>query len=199
VLSTLFQAQKSSRWTLTCRLGLAVFAMLWMIVSHAMAQTEAANEYQIKAVFLFNFTQFVEWPTTAFADSQEPIVIGILGDDPFGSYLDDTVRGEKVDNRALVVRRYRRAEDIDGCQILFISRSEAARTEQIIAQLKDRSILTVSDADGFGRRGGMVRFIAENSRIKLRINVVAAKAAGLTISSKLLRVAEIVGSEKAGQ
>ena len=171
--------------------------MLWMVVAHAAAQT-TTSEYQVKAVFLFNFTQFVDWPQKAFSDPQEPIVIGVLGDDPFGNYLDDTVRGEKVDNRPLVVRRYHAAEDIDGsCQVLFISRSEAARTEQIIAHLKDRSILTVSDEDEFGRRGGMVRFIAENSRIKLRINVAAAKAAGLTISSKLLRVAEIVSSDKA--
>jgi hypothetical protein len=161
------------------------------------AQVGAAEEYQVKAVFLFNFTQFVGWPAAAPANAQTPIVIGILGDDPFGSYLDDTVRGEKVGDRPLIVRHYRRLEDVDDCQILFISRSEAPRFEQISTRLKDRSILTVSDADQSGKRGGIVRFVTENDRVKLRISVSSAKIAGLTISSKLLRVAEI--DDGAGQ
>ncbi|HET6546334.1 MAG TPA: YfiR family protein [Rhodanobacteraceae bacterium] len=150
------------------------------------------RDYQVKAVFLFNFTQFVGWPSGAFGDSQEPIVIGVLGDDPFGAYLDETVRGERVDSRSLVVRRYRDTADLDaaGCQVLFISESEAGRLEQDVARLRDRSILTVSDLDGFVDRGGMIQFVTENNRVKLRINADAAKAAGLTISSKLLRVAD---------
>jgi hypothetical protein len=172
----------------------AVFcALLAVSMSSATAaQTGTAQEYQVKAVFLFNFTQFVGWPPTR-ADGKTPIVIGILGDDPFGSYLDDTVRGEKVGDRPLIVRRYRRIEDVDDCQILFISRSEAVRSEQIAARLKDRSILTVSDADPSGVNAAIVQFVTKNDRVKLRIDVSSARDAGLTISSKLLRVAEIVG------
>jgi hypothetical protein len=169
--------------------------LLWMVAVHAMGQAPTQREYQVKAVFLFNFTRFVDWPAAAFADAQQPIVICILGDDPFGSYLDDTVRGEKVDNRSLVVRRLQHVDDFDACQILFVSGSEAGRVEEVVALLKGRSILTVSDADAFGKRGGMVRFVAENNRIRLRVNVAAARAAGLTISSKLLRVAEITSNE----
>jgi YfiR/HmsC-like len=173
----------------------AVSALLSLLISpmtasSAMAAQTGAQEYQVKAVFLFNFTQFVGWPS-ASEDAQTPIVIGILGDDPFGSYLDDTVRGEKVGDRPLIVRRYRHLEDVDDCQILFISRSEAIHFEQIAARLKDRSILTVSDADQSGKRGGIVRFVTEKDRVKLHISVNSAKDAGLTISSKLLRVAEI--------
>jgi len=156
------------------------------------AQAEAPPEYQLKAVFLFNFAQFVDWPPEAFPESKTPIVIGILGEDPFGAYLDETVRDEKVNHRPLTVQRYRRVEEIEACHILFISRSEADRLGQILASLKDRNMLTVGDADGFTERGGMVRFVIEKNKIRLRINLKAAKAARLTISSKLLRPAEIV-------
>ena len=156
------------------------------------AETTSPQEPQVKAVFLFNFAQFVEWPTNAFPEAQTPLVIGVLGDDPFGAYLDETVRGERVNNRSLVVRRFRRVEDIQICHVLFISQSEAERLDQILAGLKGRTILTVSDTESFSRRGGMIRFVTEKNKIRLRINLEAAKAARLTISSKLLRPAEIV-------
>jgi hypothetical protein len=155
-----------------------------------------ALEYQIKAVFLFNFAQFVDWPVTAFADGDSPLVIGILGDDPFGHYLDEAVKGEKVNNRPMVIRRFSRVEDAVGCHILFISRSERARLGQILDQLKDRSVLTVGDMDGFSQLGGMIRFAMENNKVRLKINLRAAKAAHLMISSKLLRPAEIVSSRR---
>jgi hypothetical protein len=156
------------------------------------AQTAAAGEYQLKAVFLFNFAQFVEWPPQAFTDPRTPLIIGVLGEDPFGAFLDDTVRDERVNNRPLAVQRYRRVEDIKSCHILFISRSETGRLEQIFAGLKGRSVLTVSDVVGFAQHGGMIRFVTEKNKIRLRINLEAAKAANLTISSKLLRPAEII-------
>ena len=177
---------------------LTLLALLSLLGSQLCAQTPGAQEYQIKAVFLFNFTQFVEWPADAFADAQSPIVIGLLGDDPFGAYLDDTVRGEKVDGRPLVVLRYRTLEDVKACHVLFIGRSEAARVKETLAQLKGRSILTVGDQESFGRQGGMIRFVTANNRIRLRVNIEAIKAAGLAISSKLLRVAEIATTEGPG-
>jgi hypothetical protein len=156
------------------------------------AQTAPSREYQVKAVFLFNFAQFVEWPPAVFAGANSPIVIGVLGEDPFGAYLDETVRGEKVDNRPLEVQRYRRVDDIKTCHVLFISRSEGNRLEQILVSLKDRSLLIVGDGDDFVQRGGMIRLATAQNRIRLIINVEAAKAANLTISSKLLRSAEVM-------
>ena len=156
------------------------------------AQPASSREYQVKAVFLFNFAQFVEWPTNAFPEVQTPFVIGVLGEDPFGAYLDETVRGEKVNNRSLVVERYRRAEEIKTCHVLFISRSEVNRLAEILANLKGRNILTVGDAESFAQRGGMIRFVTEKNKLRLKVNLEAAKAANLTISSKLLRSAEIV-------
>ena len=153
-------------------------------------------EYQLKAVFLFNFAQFVEWPASAFPNSMTPLVIGILGDDPFGPYLDETVRGETVNDRPLVVRRYRSVEEITVCHILFISRREDRRIKGILDSLRVRSVLTVSDADRFATRGGMIRFVTDHKRIRFRINLEAARAASLTLSSKLLRPAEIVPAGK---
>jgi hypothetical protein len=158
----------------------------------AQNQTPGVREYQIKAVFLFNFAQFVDWPPESFPDAQAPLVIGILGKDPFGPYLDEAVKGEKVNNRAMVIRRYTNVNDVADCQILFISQSEAARLDQILERLRGRSILTVGDMEGFSQLGGMIRFVIENSKVRLRINIKAAKQAHLTISSKLLRPAEIV-------
>ncbi|HXF09437.1 MAG TPA: YfiR family protein [Desulfuromonadaceae bacterium] len=163
--------------------------------SKVSAQTVSSKEIQIKAVFLFNFAEFVEWPTNAFVDPHAPLVIGVLGEDPFGSFLDDTVRGETVNGHPLAVRRYQDVSEIKDCHILFISRSEADRLEQIVAALKDRNILTVGDFDGFAQRGGIIRFVTDK-KIHLRINLEMAKAANLTISSKLLRPSEIVQAGK---
>jgi hypothetical protein len=156
------------------------------------AQTAISTEYQIKAVFLFNFAQFVQWPPSAFSGVDTPLVIGVLGENPFGAYLDDTVRGEKVDNRSLVVEHYRAVDEIKACHVLFISRSEGTRLEQIFASLKDRSILVVGDGDDFVQRGGTIRLATYQNKIRLIVNVEAAKLVNLTISSKLLRAAELV-------
>ena len=160
------------------------------------AQAARAPEYQVKAVFLFNFAQFVDWPASAFPDSTAPLVIGVLGDDPFGPYLDETVRGETVRGRPLAIRRYQTIDDVKTCHILFVSPSEEDRLEDILASLKHRAILTVSDGAGFAERGGMIRLVSERNKIRMRINVAAAEGVQLTISSKLLRAAEIVTQGK---
>jgi hypothetical protein len=180
--------------------GLQALAGTWCVVwglmfpgaPGASAQSGPSREYQIKAVFLFNFAQFVEWPATAFASASSPIVIGVLGENPFGDYLDETVRGEKVENRPLVIERYLQVDEIKTCHVLFISRSEAPRLEQILLSLKTRSILIVGDGDDFVNRGGMIRLATAQNKIRLIINVGPAKAANLTISSKLLRSAEVM-------
>jgi hypothetical protein len=190
-------AQRLKRGRFLLRwLCLAVVLLLCADGTRVAAEEAATQEYQVKAVFLFNFTQFVDWPLEAFSGVDQPIVIGVIGDDPFGTYLDQTVHGEKVNNRPLLIRRFRHGDDVGTCHVLFISQSETSRLDQIIAGLHGRSVLTVSDLPGFGRRGGMIRFVMENNRVKLRINADAAKAAGLMLSSKLLRVAEIVTAGK---
>lgn len=177
----------------TRRQWLASFGLAaLLLLGAAPPQAAAPTEYQVKAVFLFNFSQFVTWPAQAFPEAQNPLIIGVLGDDPFGADLDEIVRGETVNGHPLAVRRFRRVEDIDDCHILFINAAEEARLEQILRKLQGRSILTVSDGQDFAKRGVMVRFITDRNRIRLRINLTATEAAGLTLSSKLLRPAEII-------
>jgi hypothetical protein len=160
------------------------------------SQPSAADrEHQVKAVFLFNFTRFVEWPQNAFPDAQAPLSICVLGADPFGSYLDDVVRGETVQGRPLVVSRLRAAEEGASCHILFVSNSESARLAEVQAALQGKPVLSVSDLPGFIADGGIVRFETVSGKIRLSINPGAAKRAGLTVSSKLLRSADIVASD----
>ena len=173
-------------------LWLAALILLCSLGTESFAQTAADREYQIKAAFVFNFAQFVDWPAAAFTDRKAPLVIGILGEDPFKTYLSDIVRGETAKSHPIVIERYRRVEEIRTCHVLCISQSEYGRLEEILASLQGRNILTVGDAEGFARRGGMIRFVTDNNKVRFRINLDAARAASLTISSKLLRPAEIV-------
>src|SRR5688572_9033802 len=153
-------------------------------------------EQQVKAVFLFNFAQFVEWPATAFLEPNSPIVIGILGKDPFGSFLQETIENEQVNGRPLIIQRYSSVAEVKSCHILFIHASVAPKLDAILKALKGKQILTVSDLNNFAKQGGMVRFVKESNKVKLRINVNAAKAEGITISSKILRLSEIVDSDE---
>lgn len=167
--------------------------LIWMTASSAFAQP-AAREFQVKAVFLFNFTQFVEWPPAAFSSPTAPLVIGILGEDPFGSLLEEAVRDEKAGEHPLQIRRFQKFEEVD-CHVLYLSRTDADRVERVAGALAGKPIFTVSDVNQAARRGVMVQFLTESNRIRLRINLDATKRAGLTISSKLLRSAEIVGTK----
>lgn len=160
------------------------------------AQRAVFSERDVKAVFLLNFAQFVEWPAEAFAESTSPIVIGVLGEDPFGRVLDEVVQGEVVKNRPLSVARFQHVNQVTACHILFISSSEAARYQEILRALQRRSVLTVGDQEGFAAGGGMIRFVTEQNRIRFRANLAAIKAARLVVSSRLLRAAEIVGAER---
>jgi YfiR/HmsC-like len=166
---------------------------LLLIAAGLLGAAAPVSEYQLKAVFLFNFAQFVEWPPAAAPRENAPFVIGVLGKDPFGADLDDVVRGETVNAHPLAVARYHNVAEVRDCQILFIAASELAQLEGILAALKGRSILTVTDADGLTVRGVMIGLIRQDNRIRLRIDLQATKASNLTISSKLLRPAEIVG------
>lgn len=183
------------RWGLLKKMSSALLFLPALLLSSTLglsAETGNYKEYQIKAAFLYNFTQFIEWPTNAFPEAGSPLKIGILGNDPFGKTLDDLIRDEKVNGHPLTVSRHRRVEEVKGCHILFVSQSEASRIDDILQALKDRPILTVGESENFARSGGMIRFITEKNKTRLRINATAAKDANLIISAKLLRLAEIV-------
>ncbi len=154
---------------------------------------DALPEYQVKAAYLFNFLKFVEYPGESFADPLAPIVIGVVGDDPFGNALPQVVIGKTVQGRDLVIRMYRSGEDLRGAHILFISASERRRLPMILTSLHGSSVLTVADTEGFLDAGGMIQFLTENGRVRFAINVDATGRAKLKMSSKLLSLAKVVG------
>jgi len=154
------------------------------------------REYDLKAAFVFNFVQFVTWPDSAFAEANSPYVIGILGENPFGSALEDMVRGEKVNGRPLEVRKVANTKEVEECHILFVSRSEAAGLETVLWRVRAKPVLTVSEIDEFTERGGIIRLYNAGNKVRFQINAEEARAAGLRISSKLLRLAEVVTTTK---
>ncbi len=147
----------------------------------------ASLEQAVKASFLFKFAPFVEWPSVAFSAADRNFLICVIGDDPFGAALDEVVRGEKMANRPVSVRRLSPADDAAGCQILFAGHSpEAGYTP--FAALAGKPVLTVSDRDG-GPPGAMIQFVMQAGRVRFQIDDNGARASGLKISSKLLGLA----------
>lgn len=169
--------------------------LLSLAVGRAGGATAPTGE-QVKAVFVFNFSHFVEWPAASFDAVSSPFVICVLGSDSFGDRLDEVVQGEKLDQHPLTVNRLAGTDDTAGCEILFIDQTRGSQLPQVIKALNGRTTLTVTDTARAAEQGAMIQFVTENNRIRLRINVEAARAAGLTISSKLLRPAEIVAAPK---
>jgi hypothetical protein len=157
------------------------------------ALASATPEYQVKAAFLFNFSQFVSWPPQAFSSANAPIVIAVLGRDPFGPDLDAIVSGERVNGHPIIVRRYREVSEVDGCHILFIDGSESDQLPEILQTLRGRAILTVSDIEGSAESGVMIDLVTQNHHVRMHVNLAAARASHLTVSSQLLRLAEIIG------
>lgn len=175
-----------------------MWLLLLLLTSVCIKPCAVAQErpYQIKAAFLVNFAQYVEWPPEAFPEEDSPLVFGVLGDNPFGTALRDLLGDDGINGRKAIVEQYKSVQDIVRCHVLYISESERARWPTIMRALRGRSILTVSDIEGFSSEGGMIRFVTQ-TRIRFRINVGAAHECNLAISSKLLRLAEVVEPMKA--
>jgi hypothetical protein len=168
--------------------------LLFGLLGAGPVYAEVSKEYQIKAVLLFNLTRFVDWPDSAFAGPDAPLVIGIVGRDPFGQALDEAVQGEKVNGRRIVIERFPNPRSVGPCQILFISDKERGRVSSILANLKARPVLTVSEIPGFATSiGGMIRLYTSNeNKVRLQVNLAQVQAENLKLSSKLLQVAEVV-------
>lgn len=162
-------------------------------LSFVSAQKSPTAEYQVKAVFLYNFTQFVEWPPTAFASKESPLIIGVLGDNPFGTFLEETVSGEKVNGHPLAVQYYKTPEDIKTCHLLFINISEKNKQEEIALTLKGKNILTVTNNSDLVKQEEAIRFFIKSNKIQFQINPEVAKESNLLMSSKLLNIAKIFG------
>jgi len=153
------------------------------------AQEAQPTEYQLKAAFLFNFAMFVEWPQQAFVERTSPFIIGVLGENPFHDDLQKALQNKRIDDHPLVVREIRLPAEATNCHLLFISASEKKRLPEVLQVLKGKSVLTVSEMDGFTDEGGMINFVLQGTKVRFQINKETAAAAGLKISSKLMNLA----------
>lgn len=160
-------------------------------MGHAVAGDAAIDEYQLKAAFLFNFAKFVEWPAHSFKSSDQPITICVLGQNPFGSSLEDAVQGKVVGNRRFVIQEIGTAQRAGECQILFVSASERRRARAGLGDFNSCCVLTVGETDEFIASGGIINLKLKDGRVHLEIDPEAAERAKLRISSKLLSLAEI--------
>ncbi len=173
-------------------LGGLVLLLALALMPGVGSAAETTKEYLIKAAFIFNFAQFVEWPSTAFADADSPIRIGVFGSDPFGGALDEAVAGETVRNRRLVVEHVQHIEDLRGCHIAFVGGSEQGRTREVLDALGDAPVLTISDNPDFTASGGVIRFHLDGAKVRFEINPEAAEQRGLKLSAQLLTLAKLV-------
>jgi preprotein translocase subunit Sec61beta len=176
-LKDLFFTGSLKRWLLTL-LIVAVFAVN--------SRSQSVNEFQIKAVFIYNFTQFIQWPEKSFGPSQNEFVIGILGENMFGKFLEESVAGEKYGSRPIVVKYFSTPAEIGNCQILYVG-----AFPDVNKIVSNKPVLTIGEQKDFMDKGGLLRFYKEDNKVRIEINPAAASGVGLIISSKLLRLATI--------
>jgi len=155
-------------------------------------EEDASLEYKVKAAYLFHFAKFVEWPPNAFAGAKGPIVFGVVGKDPFGEILDETLKGKMAAEHPILIKRYKGAEDLEPCHILFVSASLDQDLKKIFEKLKDFPALTVGESESFAAKGGIIGFVLKEKKVRFEINVDGAKRSGLKVSSKLLQVGTVV-------
>lgn len=164
--------------SMACRILVGVILLLAPVV--AANDGTSLSEYQVKAAYLYNFLKFVEWPADKDAG---PFVVGVLGRNPFGDALEQTVRGKLVNGRPVVVRRYERIQDASEAHVVFIARPEPPRVHFAI-----HGVVTVGESDSFLGSGGVVNFVLEGKHICFEISLDAAKAVGVRVSSQLLKL-----------
>jgi hypothetical protein len=160
------------------------------------AQPRELGEYEIKALFLLNFVQFVEWPADAAPPADAPFRIGVLGDNPFGDALPAAVAGEKIGGRPLAIVTADDPKALLNCQAVFVCRSERGTLRSALAAFANRPILTVGDMPEFVRSGGIVNFYRDGDKIRFEVNQRAARAAQLKLGSQILRLARIVEGDR---
>ncbi len=168
----------------------ALATLLFYTPAWSHAEDASASEYQIKAAFLYNFSRLTNWPNENTA-APASLNLCVIGENPFGDALE-SLSGKTVRNRSLVIHAPEKAEDQKACHLVFIGRTEQARTAEILASLEYRPVLTVSDSDGFTEQGGIIELKLVERKVRFEINIDAAERAGLVISSKLLNLATIV-------
>lgn len=185
---------RPARWLGTRRFaaaGMLVVALL-LTVSPVMglAESPTSLEYKVKGAFLLNFAKFTKWPADKFATDESAITIGVVGEDPFGSSLDQLVAGVTIGSRPIVLKRLKPSEDLSQCLILFIPKSVDAN--HVLKHAVSPGVLTVGESDDFLDAGGVIRLLIEDKKVRFEVNLNAAQRARLTISSQLLKLARTI-------
>jgi uncharacterized protein DUF4154 len=181
------------RWVPNSRRGrlsrLLAISIAFVLLSPAClpAQQSNPNEYEVKAVYLYDFGKFITWPANVTTAGEFNICV--LGVDPFGTTLDATTAGERINGKKIAINRIAKPQEATSCNILFVSSSEEGQLKEILATVDKTSVLTVSDISQFTRRGGMIQFVVEANKVRFEVNVTSAERAGLILSSQLLKVA----------
>lgn len=155
----------------------------------------ALNEYEIKAAAFYNIIAFTNWPSSAFASPDSPLVVGIVGDGPIASLIERVLRNETWRGRKIVLRQNADGRTVPICHVLFIARSQRANWAAIRAECHNHPILAVSDGDNFAAEGGNVQLAIEQRKLRILVNLAATRANGLQLSSNLLHLSTIVGPE----
>lgn len=150
------------------------------------------DEYKVKAFFIYNFARYVEWPSQSFKTAKDPVVICILGQNPFGSVLDQAIAGKVADGRPFLIRQISDVPPAGACHILFVNSSERKRFRSMAGSLKGCGVLTVGETQSFTDDGGVITFKLEDGGVRFDINVDAAAQEHLRISSKLLSLARVI-------
>ncbi len=147
---------------------------------------------QLKADFIYTVAKFVEWPPETFADPGAPLVVAVVGEDPLGTALDTFLAGKRVKGRPIEVRRVRNPGDLGPCEVLFVGSSGPEDPRRLLGRVRGRSVLTVSEAEGFARAGGILEIEVRDGLIRFVVNHEAAEGSGLRISSKILSLGRVV-------
>jgi uncharacterized protein DUF4154 len=176
--------------TRTSHVLLLASALLGLCCAVAHAD-DTTREYQIKAAFIYNFAQFTEWPDSAFSGSGDPFVVAVIGQNPFGTSLEQIMNGKTIAGRSVVVKYIDTPDQITGCNLLYVAATEDDNLDAIFKVVADKPILTVGDSDKFPWAGGIIRFLIEDNKIRFEISPDSADKAGLRISSKLMSLAKI--------
>jgi hypothetical protein len=161
----------------------------------APGRSASPSEYEVKAAFLFHFASYVEWPPEGLPPADQPFVVGVLGEGPLAGAVESTLRGKSSLGRPLTVRRLARAEDALHVQVLVVEDSMRDELGAVLRVLGDAPVLTVADLPRFAESGGMIEFVVRDRRVRFEVNLPRAQKAGLKLSSQLLKLATIVGSE----
>jgi hypothetical protein len=169
-------------------MGLAAWAAALLLVSAAPSNQPEADEAQVKAAFLYNFTKFVDWPDSAFTAPSSPFVVCVFADANFRKKIEATLHGEQVRGRAITVAPPD-PQDVRACHLLYFSLAESERQARILPGLRQTPVLSVGEGRRFLEQGGLIAFLIENDRVRFAISKRGADAAGLTVKSQLLRVA----------